>query len=59
VEYERGLEAFFQTHPTISGICQYHADVLPEAVVRNGLAVHRALYINETLSRPNPEYRAV
>jgi hypothetical protein len=59
VEYERALEAFFQTHPTISGICQYHADVLPEAVVRNGLAVHRALYINETLSRPNPEYRAV
>jgi hypothetical protein len=58
VEYERALERFFRTHSTICGICQYHADVLPDAVVQDGLAVHPALYINETLSRLNPRYVA-
>src|SRR5215475_525586 len=29
VQYERALEAFFQTHPKLHGVCQYHADVLP------------------------------
>lgn len=56
--YERALERFFRTHPTLSGVCQYHADVLPDDVVQNGLAVHPALYINETLSRLNPHYLA-
>ena len=58
VEYERALEVFFQEHHTISGVCQYHADVLPDEVVQSGLAVHPALYIDDTLSRPNPLYRA-
>jgi hypothetical protein len=58
VAYERALEDFFQTHSTISGICQYHEDVLPEEVVQDGLAVHPALYVNETLSRLNPDYVA-
>ena len=58
VEYERALERFFQAHPTLSGICQYHADVLPEEVVQDGLTLHPALYINETLSRLNPRYIA-
>lgn len=58
VDYERALERFFRTHPTLSGVCQYHADVLPDDVVQNGLAVHPAHYINETLSRLNPHYLA-
>ena len=58
VTYERALERFFQQHPTLSGICQYHADVLPDEVVQDGLSVHPALYINETLSRLNPHYLA-
>jgi hypothetical protein len=58
VTYERALERFFREHPTLSGICQYHADVLPDEVVQDGLSVHPALYINETLSRLNPHYLA-
>lgn len=56
VEYERALEAFFQTHPALSGVCQYHADVLPDEVVQNGLTLHPGLYVNETLSRINAYY---
>jgi hypothetical protein len=56
VEYERGLEVFFQAHPTMRGVCQYHADFLPEHVVENGLIVHPGVYVNETLSRINPRY---
>ena len=58
VAYERALERFFQSHPTISGICQYHEDVLPDDVVQHGLAVHPGIYVNETLSRLNPHYVA-
>jgi hypothetical protein len=58
VAYERALERFFQTHPAMCGVCQYHADVLPDEVVEKGLAVHPGLYVNETLSRLNPQYLA-
>lgn len=58
VAYERALERFFQMHPTISGICQYHEDVLSDDVVQHGLAAHPGIYINETLSRLNPRYVA-
>ena len=58
MEYERGLEAFFRTHPAMCGVCQYHADILPHEVTRKGLAAHRALYFNETLSIMNPHYIA-
>ena len=56
VEYERKLEAFFQTHPALSGVCQYHADLLPDAVMQQGLDLHPGIFVNETLSRINPRY---
>ena len=55
-EYERRLEEFLQTHPALSGVCQYHADTLPSDVLRQGLLTHPSFYINETLSRVNPHY---
>ena len=58
VRYERALEEFFQAHPTMCGVCQYHADVLPAEVAEQGRALHRGLYVNETLSRLNPRYLA-
>ena len=57
VEYERKLEAFFQTHPALSGVCQYHADFLPDAVMQHGLELHPGVYVNQTLSRINPHYQ--
>lgn len=56
LEYEWRLEDFFRTHPEISGICQYHTDVLPREVVRQGLMSHQSIFINDTLSRLNPDY---
>ena len=58
VAYERALEAFFQTHPKMCGVCQYHRDVLPHEVVEDGLTLHPAIYVNETLSRLNAQYVA-
>ncbi|HEX4637675.1 MAG TPA: MEDS domain-containing protein [Rhizomicrobium sp.] len=56
VQYERALEVFFNLHPKMQGVCQYHADVLPSAVVKSGLSVHPGVYVNETLSRINAQY---
>ena len=56
MEYEWRLEALFQTQPALSGICQYHADTLPHAVMRQGLMTHQAIFINDTLSRLNAHY---
>ena len=56
LEYEWRLEEFFQTHPALSGVCQYHADTLPPEALRHGLLTHPSLYINETLCRLNPHY---
>jgi DcmR-like sensory protein len=56
LEYERRLEEFFSTHPEMGGVCQYHAETLPRNVVQQGLVVHRALFINQTLSLINPHY---
>ena len=56
LDYEWRLEEFLQSHPTLSGICQYHADTLPHEVLRHGLMAHSSLYINDTLSRLNPYY---
>ena len=58
LEYEHALEKFLQAHPAMSGICQYHTDTLPLDVVNHGLSAHKAVYINRTLSRINPYYRA-
>lgn len=56
LRYERRLEDLFRRQPRLSGICQYHSDLLPQAVLRHGLLTHRGLFINETLSRINPHY---
>ncbi|HWU56094.1 MAG TPA: MEDS domain-containing protein [Rhizomicrobium sp.] len=54
--YERALEQFMQAHPTMCGVCQYHADVLPGDVLQSGLTVHPGIYENEGVSRVNPRY---
>ena len=56
LEYEWQLEEFFQKRPAFSGVCQYHADILPHEVLRQGLLSHQSIFINETLSRLNPQY---
>jgi hypothetical protein len=33
-----------------------HIDALPQDAVRSGLLAHPSIFINETLSRPNPYY---
>jgi len=55
-DYERRLENFFRSNPCLSGVCQYHVDTLPHEVPRQGLVVHPAFFVNETLSRINPHY---
>jgi len=56
LEYEWKLEEVFRRLPCLSGICQYHVDTLPENVARAGLLTHRSVFINETLSRLNPNF---
>ena len=56
VEYEWRLERFFQQHPQMGGICQYHHDTLPRAMLRQGLVVHPGIFVNETLQLVNPEH---
>ena len=56
LEYEWRLEELFLRRPSLSGICQYHSDTLPKQAVRDGLAAHASIFINETLSRINPYY---
>src|SRR5689334_7654375 len=56
LEYEWLLEQLFRKHPALSGICQYHRDLLPREAVREGLVSHASLFINETISRLNPHY---
>lgn len=56
LEYEWRLEEFFQTHPALGGICQYHADTLPREALRQGLLSHPLIFVNETLSRINPHF---
>ncbi len=57
LDYERRLDAFFQLNPHLSGVCQYHADTLPAETMRQGLAAHPALFVNDTLARINSHYR--
>ena len=56
LEYEIRLEELLQQHPTLSGICQYHADALPRGALRQALLTHPSIFVNETLSRINPDY---
>jgi hypothetical protein len=56
LEYEWRLEELFQKWPELSGICQYHRDTLPDEATRHGLLTHPSIFVNETLSRINPQY---
>lgn len=56
LRYERELEELFRRQPLLCGICQYHGDLLPHEILRQSLLTHRAVFINETLSRINPQY---
>ena len=42
--------------PALSGVCQFHAETLPSDAIQWGLCTHRAVYINEALSKHNPYY---
>jgi hypothetical protein len=56
LEYEYRLEKLFIRQQALSGICQYHIDTMPPEVPREALLAHRTFFINETLSRLNPQY---
>ncbi len=56
MEYEWRLEEFMRTHASLSGICIYHADTLPRQVMLQGFMSHECVFINETLSKINPQY---
>src|SRR5579872_1167700 len=56
VEYEWRLEEFIRQNPSLGGVCLYHTDTVPCEVMRQGCAAHEWLFINETLSRINPDY---
>lgn len=56
LEYEWRLEQLFRRQPALSGICQYHRDLLPREAVREGLVSHASLFISDTISRLNPHY---
>ena len=55
--YEAALEELLCAEPALSGVCQYHRDVLPSEAVLVGLYTHQAVYINETFQQLNPTYR--
>lgn len=56
LEYEWRLEQLFRKQAGLSGICQYHRDLLPPEAVREGLVSHPGLFISDTISRLNPHY---
>jgi hypothetical protein len=56
VDYEWQLEQLFRKRPALSGICQYHRDLLPREAVREGLVSHARLFVSDTLTRLNPHY---
>lgn len=56
LDYEWRLEQVFHKQVALSGICQYHRDLLPREAVREGLVSHASLFINDTISRMNPHY---
>lgn len=56
-EYEMKLDALLQQRQGLCGICQYAAETLPPSVMRQGLLMHRMIYINNTVTRLNPHYQ--
>lgn len=57
LEYECLLEDLFRQYAGLAGVCQYHADTLPQEALRQGLVTHASFFINETIARINPHYR--
>lgn len=55
-DYEWGLEKLFDKRPELCGICQYHQDTLPAESLRQGMLLHKLIFVNETLSLMNPYY---
>jgi hypothetical protein len=55
-DYERRLDEFLRTHPQMGGVCQYHVNTLPTALVAQGVRLHPAIFINETLSILNSQF---
>lgn len=58
LEYEQRLDQFLRANLALSGICQYHTTLLPPDAIDTAYRSHPAIYINETLSRLNPLYKA-
>jgi len=58
LEYECQLEDLFLVEPDLGGVCQYHTLTLPSVAIQEALATHRAIYINDNVSRMNPYYGA-
>jgi hypothetical protein len=56
LDYERRLEDLFRKHATLYGICQYHTNTLPPKAVQQGISIHPAIFVDETLSRLNSQY---
>lgn len=57
IEYERKLDAFLSTHIEIAGVCQYHTDSLPSGAEKLGLLMHPGIFVDETHSKTNGDYR--
>jgi hypothetical protein len=57
--YELGLEDLMKAQPALSGICQYHRDLLPDEAIRVALCTHEAGYFNETIPRLNQYFRSI
>jgi MEDS: MEthanogen/methylotroph, DcmR Sensory domain len=57
LQYEMQLEDFLCAHTEFSGICLYHASVLPPDAMQTGHEMHPSFFISETQSRLNPAYR--
>lgn len=55
-EYEYRLEQLMDRRPQLCGICQYHKDTLPKDAIQQALRTHRALFVNESCSRVNPQF---
>lgn len=57
IEYERRLDAFLSTHKEIAGVCEYHTGSLPNGTEKLALLMHPGVFVDETLSHANGEYR--
>jgi hypothetical protein len=56
LEYEWRVDEFFRDHPESGAICQYHADTLPRAILRQSLLCHPSIFVSETGSLANPYF---